>query len=235
MPTAPIDPVVEVSPTPAPDVEPEPRPLFADTDTDTDTRTIALDTSVREDLDTDSMEIAIVPVSRRAKAEARKEASQRAKAEKEAAKAAARAEKEHQAPAEKLVAKLPRINPAVAALITGLLSGLACVLLAKGASAGCDAVRGNGSCGGGFGLLALVGILAVEVLIGANLLKAFRLTDPFSTSFLGVGLVAMFAMLFFLNVISKPWMIGAIPAMTALSFLLSWWVTVRFVEEVDEE
>ncbi|MFL6108899.1 MAG: hypothetical protein ACJ72L_18220, partial [Marmoricola sp.] len=155
-------------------------------------------------------------------------------AEKAAAKKArTRGKPGRPAPAEALVSKLPGINPALAALLTGIISGAVCVLLAKGASVGCEAVRSNDSCGGGIGLLALVAILAVEVLVGANLLKAFKVTDPFSTSFLGVGLVAMVAMLFFLDVINKPWMLGVIPAITALSFLLSWWVTVRFVEESD--
>jgi hypothetical protein len=137
--------------------------------------------------------------------------------------------------AESLVAALPPIKPLYAALITGALSGLLAVLLAVGASNGCESIRGTSSCGGGFGLLALVAILAIEVLIGANLLKAWRVSDPFSTSFLGVGLVAMLAMLFFLDVIDSGSMLVVIPVLTALSFVLSWWVTVRFVDEQPAE
>jgi hypothetical protein len=179
-------------------------------------------------------EITTVPQSRRAQAHARREASLKSKAEKAANRAAARTSKEKQAPADKLVARLPGIHPAWASIITGAISGLICVLLAKGASAGCEAIRDNSSCGGGLGLLALIAILAIEVLIGAILLKAWKVSDPFSTSFLGVGLVAMVAMLFFLDVIEKASMVAVIPAITAVSFLLSWWVTVRFVEEADE-
>jgi hypothetical protein len=135
------------------------------------------------------------------------------------------------APADALVARLPTVKPLYAAIITGLLSGLAVVLLAIGASAGCEAVRGTSSCGGGLGLLATVALLAIEVLIGANLLKAWQISDPFSTSFLGVGVVAIFAMLLFLDDIDSPWMLLVIPLMTAAAFAVSWWVTVRFVDE----
>jgi hypothetical protein len=179
----------------------------------------------------DLSEIATVPRSRRAQAQARREAALQSKAEKAAGRAAARSGKGKAAPADVLVARFPGIHPAWASIITGAISGLICVLLAKGASAGCEAINDNSSCGGGLGLLALVAILAIEVLIGANLLKAWKVSDPFSTSFLGVGLVAMVAMLFFLDVIDKASMVGVIPAITAVSFLLSWWVTVRFVEE----
>ncbi len=174
---------------------------------------------------------AVVPEPRLARSRARREAAREEKARRAEEKAAAREEKDGQAAADKLVATLPGLHPAVAALVTGTLAGLIGVLLAVSASRGCEAVRGTDSCGGGFGLLALVAILAVEVVIGASLLKAWKVADPFSTSFLGVGLVAMLVMLFFLDVIDEMWMIGLIPLLTALSFLLSWWVTVRFVEE----
>ncbi len=78
---------------------------------------------------------------------------------------------------------------------------------------------------------AIVAVLAIEVLIGANLLKAWQISDPFSTSFLGVGLVATLAMLIFLDDLNSPWMFLVIPLMTAAAFALSWWVTVRFIDE----
>lgn len=142
--------------------------------------------------------------------------------------------RERLAPADALVARLPAINPLVAAILTGAFSGLAAVLLAFGAARGCEQVRSTDSCGGGLGLLALVVILALEVVIGANLLKAWRISDPFSTSFLGVGLVATLAMLIFLNDLNSSWMLLVIPLMTAAAFALSWWVTVRFIDEYDE-
>ena len=132
---------------------------------------------------------------------------------------------------DKLVARLPGIPPLVAAILTGTLTGVTAVALAFGAARGCDSVRGTESCGGGIGLLAIVAILAIEVVIGANLLKAWQIADPYSTSFLGVGLVATLAMLIFLDDLSSPWMFLVIPLMTAAAFALSWWVTVRFIDE----
>jgi hypothetical protein len=79
--------------------------------------------------------------------------------------------------------------------------------------------------------LALIAILALEVAIGATLLKAWQIADPASTSFLGVGIVATIAMLVFLDQLDSPWMLLVIPLMTAAAFTLSWWVTVSFIDE----
>jgi hypothetical protein len=170
--------------------------------------------------------------SRRAGGSDRREARAARRAEK-SARREEKASREKPAPADALVARLPAINPLVAAILTGTFAGLLTVGLAFGASRGCESVRGTDSCGG-VGLLALVAILALEVVIGANLLKAWQISDPFSTSFLGVGLVATLAMLIFLDDLNSPWMLLVIPLMTAAAFALSWWVTVRFIDEYDE-
>jgi hypothetical protein len=128
---------------------------------------------------------------------------------------------------------LPPVAAHFAAMIAGAVAGLFAVIAGFVAQSGCDAISGSSGCGGGLGLLALVLILALEVLVGAKLLQLWRITDPYSTSFLGVGLVAMVAMLVFLESIDSAWMLLVIPVLTALAFLLSWWVTVRFVEEPD--
>lgn len=147
----------------------------------------------------------------------------------------AKVKRERPAPAEALVATLPPISPILASLVTGVLSGLAAVALAVGASRGCEAVRDTSSCGGGLGLLALVAILAIEVVIGASLLKAWKIPDPFSTSFLGVGIVATVAMLTFLDSLDSVWMFLVIPVLTGATFVLSWWTTVRFIGEYDPD
>ena len=166
--------------------------------------------------------------SQRTKRPSRSEARAESRARRREEKASRRI-----ASADALVARLPAINPLVAAILTGALSGLAAVGMAIGASRGCEAVRDTDSCGGGIGLLAVVAILAIEVAIGANLLKAWQISDPISTSFLGVGIVATIAMLTFLDRINSPWMLLVIPLMTAASFALSWWVTVRFIDEYE--
>jgi hypothetical protein len=131
---------------------------------------------------------------------------------------------------ERTPLSLPKINPRIAAMATGLVVGLVGVVLSFGASQGCEAVRGVGSCGGS-GLFALLAVLIIEVLLGAALLKAFGLTDPTSTSFLGVGLVAVIALLFFLSSLESVWMLLVIPVLTGITFVLSWWVTETFVEQ----
>lgn len=130
--------------------------------------------------------------------------------------------------------QLPVIDPRIAAVLTGAVVGLVGVLLAFLAGRGCEAVRGVGSCGG-IGLFALLLIVAIEVLIGAALLKAWRLYDPVSTSFLGVGLVAVFALLFLLSSLDSVWMVVVIPVVSAITFLISWWVTTSFIEGSDTD
>jgi hypothetical protein len=125
---------------------------------------------------------------------------------------------------------LPAVPGPVAALLTGVASGLVTVLLAWLAARGCDAVRGVGTCGK-FGLFALIAILGIEVMLGAFLLRAWKVEEPTSTSFFGIGLVAVVTMLFFLDDIDSPWMVLVIPVLTAASFLLAWWVTATFVDE----
>ncbi|WP_310961555.1 hypothetical protein [Nocardioides terrisoli] len=127
---------------------------------------------------------------------------------------------------------LPALSGRIAAPITGVICGLLTVLLAWLAAQGCEAVRGVGTCGG-FGLFALIAILGIEVLVGAFLLRGWQIEEPLSTSFLGVGVVAVIAMLFFLDSIGSVWMVLVIPLLTAAAFLLSWWVTATFVEESD--
>jgi hypothetical protein len=79
------------------------------------------------------------------------------------------------------------------------------------------------------GLFALLAVVAIEVVLGAVLLKAWQITDPTSTSFLAVGLVAVLALLFFLGSLESVWMLLVLPVLTAITFLISWWVTETFV------
>ncbi len=129
---------------------------------------------------------------------------------------------------------LPRVNPYVAAVLTGVVIGLVGVGLTLGTGRGCEAVRGVGSCGG-FGLFALVVILAVQVILGAALLRGFRLADPSSTSFLGVGLAAVVVLLFFLSALDSLWMFLVVPALTAATMAFSWWLTSNFVERPQDD
>ena len=129
---------------------------------------------------------------------------------------------------------LPRINPYVAAVLAGAVSGLVAVVLAIGAQNGCESIRGVGSCGG-LGLVALLVILAIEVFVGAVILKAFQVADATSTSFLGIGIVAVLALVFFLGSLESAWMFLVLPVLTALSFAASYWVTASLVDVPKDE
>lgn len=124
---------------------------------------------------------------------------------------------------------MPVIDPRLAALLTGAVVGLVGVVLGYLAGRGCEAARGVSTCGG-LGILVLLVILAVQVVLGAALFKLWRISDPASTSFLGVGLATVFALLFLLGSLESASMIVVLPVVTALTFLVSWWVTTSFVD-----
>jgi hypothetical protein len=132
-------------------------------------------------------------------------------------------------------AKAERTRPALpgwlAAALTGLLVGAAGAAGTYGAMAGCEVVRGVSSCGGAPGFFILVAIVALMVLLGTGLLKAFRVTGAGSTSFLAVGIVTVLVMLLLLDAIFSVWMFAVIPALSAAAYLLAHWVTTRFDSE----
>ncbi|GAB2979180.1 hypothetical protein [Nocardioides montaniterrae] len=124
----------------------------------------------------------------------------------------------------------PMMSAYKAAAITGLITGGAMVLLTWLSLRGCNAVRGTASCGGGPGFILLILTFALCVYLGAALLKAFVVPDPGSTSFLAVGLVAVVALLFLINVIQSWPMVIVIPLLAVAAFLTSVWVTKTFAE-----
>jgi hypothetical protein len=116
--------------------------------------------------------------------------------------------------------------------VTGLLVGALLVGLTAAALRACEGIRGTSTCGGP-GLLILVVILVALILAGQALLRLFDVPDPGSTSFLAVGLIAVVALLFLIDVILDWQMIIVIPLVGAATFLLSHWVTTAFVETAD--
>lgn len=123
----------------------------------------------------------------------------------------------------------PLVTGYQAAALTGVLVGLATVLLTALTLRGCEAVRGTTSCGGP-GFVLLLAIMIAMVLLGGLLLRLFAVSDPVSTSFLAVGLVAVIALLFLINVILSWAMIIVIPLVAVGTFCLSYWVTTTFVD-----
>jgi hypothetical protein len=135
---------------------------------------------------------------------------------------------------ERTPRELPVINPRLAVAISGGAVGLVGVALTTVAGRGCEVIRGVGSCGG-IGLLALLVILVLEILLGAVLLQAWRLTDPTSTSVLGVGRAAVFVMLFLPESLESEWMFLVIPVLSVVTFLVSWLVTETLGESSIDE
>ncbi len=129
---------------------------------------------------------------------------------------------------------LPPLPAPIASVVTGVVIGLVIVALTFLSSRGCELVRDTGNCGA-VGLPLLIAIVVVGVLLGAVLLKAWQVGDPMSSSFLAVGLVAVVAMLFLLPSIDEWWMVIVIPALSALTYLLAWWVTRTFIDTDDDE
>ena len=136
------------------------------------------------------------------------------------------------APRQRRSFRLPAVDSRLAVALTGLVVGLLSVVLSWTTLRGCEVVRGVGSCGG-IGLFALLAIVAIEIVLGAVMLRLWGITDPTGTSFLGVGLVAVVALLFFLSSLESSWMLLVIPLLSAVAFLVSWWVTTSFVEVGD--
>lgn len=126
----------------------------------------------------------------------------------------------------------PLLNGFVAATLTGAVVGLVIVGLTAASFRLCEVVKGTSSCGNP-GFLLLLAIMASTVLLGAAMLRAFRLADPGSTSFLAVGLVAVVTLLFLVDAVFDWWMIIAIPVLAMASFAVSHLVTTRLIEPAD--
>ncbi|MGN6161774.1 MAG: hypothetical protein ACTHOG_08740 [Marmoricola sp.] len=123
--------------------------------------------------------------------------------------------------------------PYLAAILTGVLCGGLTVTLAWATGQACAAVRGVGTCGG-YGIFALVAILGIDVIIGSGLLRLFRVVDPATTALLGVGLVAVLAMVFFLGETQSFAMVYVIPILMGFTFWASWWITRTIALRVED-
>lgn len=124
---------------------------------------------------------------------------------------------------------LPQIGGMAASILTGALVGLLTVGATWGSLRLCEVVQGTPSCGNP-GFFLLLAIMVAMVLIGQALLKAFDVPDPGSTSFLAMGLVAVVALLFLIDLLFLWWMVLAIPAVAMASYALAHWVTTSLVE-----
>lgn len=142
-------------------------------------------------------------------------------------------EPEPVAPAPRRWRSLPRPPGLVAAVVTGLLVGLLTVGLTWAGEQGCTLLRHTTSCGGP-GFFLIVVILLLLAFLGAVLLRVWQVPDPTSTSFLGVGLLAVLAILFLASYLLDWWMAIAIPLIAAVSFAVAHRITTAIVDIEDE-
>jgi hypothetical protein len=133
------------------------------------------------------------------------------------------------APATPKAPREPWLTGRPAAVLAGLLVGALIVAATAGSLRVCTEVKGTSSCGGP-GLFLLVAILIIAVLVGTALLRAARVPEPGSTSFLAVGLLSVFALLFLVGQLFDWWMIIVIPIVSVCTFLLSHWVTTTYID-----
>ncbi len=111
-----------------------------------------------------------------------------------------------------------------AALLVGLVVGLAAVALTAGGSELCRATRGTASCGGA-GWLLLGAILVVSVLLGAVLLRRCGVAEPGSTSTLAVAVLAVVALLAATEDLPGRLAVVLVPLLGGAAFALSHRVT----------
>lgn len=129
--------------------------------------------------------------------------------------------------------RTPREGPLMpgrpASLLIGLVVGAVLVGLTLLGLQGCQVVRGTSSCGTGPGMVALLVIFGLSVVVGRYLLKACHVPDPGATSFLAVGLTCVVALLF-VDLLDTWPVVILVPPLTALTFLMSYWVTTTYVD-----
>ncbi len=113
-----------------------------------------------------------------------------------------------------------RMPETLTAAITGLVCGLIAVGLVWAGERGCDAVRGRPSCGG-YGLLMLIGILALCFVVGSVLLRVFGVEEPGVTTFFGIALPMIAILTLLLDYVFSAWMVVVLPALGAACFALS--------------
>jgi hypothetical protein len=125
------------------------------------------------------------------------------------------------------------LNGHLAAALAGLVVGAFLVLATFGGFQGCESVRGTTSCGGGPGFLLLLLIVALAVALGAGVLRALGTPSAGSISFLAVALVAVLTLLFLLDSLEDITGGVVVGALTVGAYLLSHWVTVRYLDTVE--
>lgn len=130
--------------------------------------------------------------------------------------------------------KLPAIPGRIAAIITGLVVGVLGTLLTWGSLEACEQLKGTDSCGG-VGFFILIVILLLMILAGGALLAAWDVSEPRSTSALGVGIVCILVLLLLMEELFDAWMFAVVPAISALAYYGAHWVTTALADEFEPD
>lgn len=144
---------------------------------------------------------------------------------------AARTPREKPARVRRPRASEPVLTPRVGVAVTGAVVGLLMVLATFGVLRGCEAVRGTATCGGGPGTLLLLAIVVLAIWAGGLVLRLLRLPESGGTSFLGVGLLCVIALLFFLGQLEDWWMVIVLPLIAAATFTGAFAINTAVLEE----
>lgn len=118
-----------------------------------------------------------------------------------------------------------------AAALTGVLAGLALLGFTWLGFRGCEALSGTTSCGVGPGMAALVVVMILTIVVGGLILSFFKIPEPGSTSFLGTGLTGVIYLVALVDRLEGWPALIVIPAISAGTYALSWWVTTTYVAD----
>ncbi|MGZ0149339.1 hypothetical protein ACXJJ3_19890 [Kribbella sp. WER1] len=126
---------------------------------------------------------------------------------------------------------VPPLPPALILAVVGLLSGFATVAGVWLSERGCERFRDTTNCGA-LGLPLLVLIVVVTMVLGGLALSRLAMPHPKLIPFLGVAFMVALVVAFLTGHLDSPWIIAAVPVLTAITFLLANLVA-RLLERAD--
>ncbi|NIK54983.1 hypothetical protein [Kribbella shirazensis] len=125
----------------------------------------------------------------------------------------------------------PPLPPALILAVVGLLCGFAVIALVWVSERGCERFRDTTNCGA-LGLPLLILIVVVTMVLGGLALSRLAMPNPRLIAFLGVAFMTAVVIAFLTGHLDAPWIIAAVPALTAITFLLADLVA-RLLERAD--
>ncbi|WP_427886579.1 hypothetical protein ACQHIV_27865 [Kribbella sp. GL6] len=125
----------------------------------------------------------------------------------------------------------PPLPPALILAVVGLLCGFATIAGVWLGERGCERFRDTTNCGA-LGLPLLVLIVGVTMVLGGLTLSRLAMPHPRLIPFLGVAFMVALVVAFLTGHLDSPWIIAAVPVLTAVTFLLANLVA-RLLERAD--